>query len=144
MGNEELLVVIGGGAAGVYGAIRAKTVAPHLSVLVIEKGKFLSKVKISGGGRCNVTNGHYMEETVLADNYPQGYKELRGSFFSMHGPMDTMSWFSDHEVPLKTEDDGRVFPVSNSLSSIIDCLMLEAKSSGGTLFNIKNHVYLNT
>ncbi|KAF9606252.1 hypothetical protein IFM89_024073 [Coptis chinensis] len=132
-GNEELLVVIGGGAAGVYGAIRAKTVAPHLSVLVIEKGKFLSKVKISGGGRCNVTNGHYMEETVLADNYPRGYKELRGSFFSTHGPMDTMSWFSDHGVPLKTEDDGRVFPVSNSSSSIIDCLMLEAKSSGVSL-----------
>ncbi|KAF5182301.1 3-dehydro-bile acid delta4,6-reductase [Thalictrum thalictroides] len=131
--SEELLVVVGGGAAGVYGAIRAKTVAPNLGVFVIEKGKPLSKVKISGGGRCNVTNGHYVEKKVLAENYPRGNKELRGSFFSMHSPVDTMSWFSDHGVPLKTEEDGRVFPVSNSSSSIIDCLMLEAKRSGVSL-----------
>ncbi|XP_039159505.1 uncharacterized protein YtfP isoform X2 [Eucalyptus grandis] len=90
--GEGLLVVVGGGAAGVYGAIRAKTVAPHLNVLVIEKGKLLSKVKISGGGRCNVTNGHYTENL--------------------------------------TEDDGRVFPISDSSSSIIDCLLSEAKQKG--------------
>ncbi|XWS73690.1 hypothetical protein CRYUN_Cryun02cG0150500 [Craigia yunnanensis] len=93
--EEELLVVVGGGAAGVYGAIRAKTVAPNLNVLVIEKGKLLSKVKISGGGRCNVTNGH------CADNL--------------------------------TEDDGRVFPVSNNSSSVIDCLISEAKCRGVSL-----------
>ncbi|XP_052482829.1 uncharacterized protein LOC105781778 isoform X3 [Gossypium raimondii] len=92
---EELLVVVGGGAAGVYGAIRAKTVASNLNVLVIEKGKLLSKVKISGGGRCNVTNGH------CADNL--------------------------------TEDDGRVFPVSNNSSSVIDCLLSEAKCRGVSL-----------
>ncbi|XVF69440.1 hypothetical protein PTKIN_Ptkin11bG0081800 [Pterospermum kingtungense] len=123
----ELLVVVGGGAAGVYGAIRAKTVAPTLNVLVIEKGKLLSKVKISGGGRCNVTNGHCADNLVLADHYPRGNKELRGSFFNMHGPLDTMSWFVDRGVELKTEDDGRVFPVSNNSSSIIDCLISEAK-----------------
>ncbi|KAF8399397.1 hypothetical protein HHK36_015261 [Tetracentron sinense] len=128
--SEELLVVVGGGAAGVYGAIRAKIVAPHLGVLVIEKAKPLSKVKISGGGRCNVTNGHSADKMVLAEHYPRGNKELRGSFFSIHGPVDTMTWFSDHGVDLKTEDDGRVFPVSDSSSSIIDCLMLEAKRSG--------------
>lgn len=128
--NEELLVVVGGGAAGVYGAIRAKTLAPKLNVLVIEKGKPLSKVKISGGGRCNVTNGHCDDKIILAEHYPRGNKELRGSFFNMHGPEDTMSWFSDHGVKLKTEDDGRVFPVSNSSSSIIDCLMSEAKRIG--------------
>ncbi|OVA09093.1 Conserved hypothetical protein CHP00275 [Macleaya cordata] len=128
--SEELLVVVGGGAAGIYGAIRAKTLAPHLGVLVVEKGKPLSKVKISGGGRCNVTNGHCDDQVVLAEHYPRGNKELRGSFFNIHGPTDTMSWFSNHGVPLKTEDDGRVFPVSNSSSSIIDCLMLEAKRTG--------------
>ncbi|XVE59842.1 hypothetical protein DITRI_Ditri05aG0079300 [Diplodiscus trichospermus] len=131
--EEELLVVVGGGAAGVYGAIRAKTVAPNLNVLVIEKGKLLSKVKISGGGRCNVTNGLCADNLVLADHYPRGNKELRGSFFNMHGPVDTMSWFVDRGVELKTEDDGRVFPVSNSSSSIIDCLLSEARCRGVSL-----------
>ncbi|KAF6159891.1 hypothetical protein GIB67_032975 [Kingdonia uniflora] len=129
----ELLVVVGGGAAGIYGAIRAKTLAPNLSVLVVEKAKPLSKVKVSGGGRCNVTNGHCVDKMVLADQYPRGNKELRGSFFNMHSPMDTMSWFSDHGVQLKTEEDGRVFPVSDSSSSIIDCLLNEAKRSGVSL-----------
>ncbi|XP_021278225.1 uncharacterized protein LOC110412103 isoform X1 [Herrania umbratica] len=131
--REELLVVVGGGAAGVYGAIRAKNVAPNLNVLVIEKGKLLSKVKVSGGGRCNVTNGHCADNLVLADHYPRGYKELRGSFFNMHGPVDTMSWFVDHGVELKTEDDGRVFPVTDSSSSVIDCLISEAKCKGVSL-----------
>ncbi|KAL4653684.1 hypothetical protein ACB092_01G323300 [Castanea dentata] len=111
--SEELLVVVGGGAAGVFGAIRAKTLAPNLKVVVIEKGKPLSK--------------------ILAEHYPRGHKELRGSFFYMHGPVDTMSWFSDHGVKLKIEDDGRVFPVSNSSSSIIDCLMSEATRLGVSL-----------
>ncbi|XP_047149872.1 uncharacterized protein YtfP isoform X2 [Vigna umbellata] len=131
--KEELLVVVGGGAAGVYGAIHAKTVAPHLSVVVIEKGKPLSKVKVSGGGRCNVTNGHCVDNMILAENYPRGHKELRGSFFNIHGPADTMSWFASHGVELKVEDDGRVFPVSNSSSSIIDCLMSEVKQRGVSL-----------
>ncbi|XP_022637581.1 uncharacterized protein LOC106773409 isoform X2 [Vigna radiata var. radiata] len=131
--KEELLVVVGGGAAGVYGAIHAKTVAPHLRVVVIEKGKPLSKVKVSGGGRCNVTNGHCVDNMILAENYPRGHKELRGSFFNIHGPADTMSWFTSHGVELKIEDDGRVFPVSNSSSSIIDCLMSEVKQRGVSL-----------
>ncbi|KAL5808841.1 hypothetical protein ACOSQ3_029532 [Xanthoceras sorbifolium] len=130
LSGEEVLVVVGGGAAGVYGAIRAKTVAPKLNVVVIEKGKPLSKVKISGGGRCNVTNGHCVDNEILAEHYPRGYREFRGSFFNVHGPMDTMSWFSDCGVELKTEDDGRVFPISNSSSSIIDCLLSEAKQRG--------------
>ncbi|KAL8545886.1 hypothetical protein ACS0TY_005851 [Phlomoides rotata] len=127
---EETLVVVGGGAAGVYGAIRAKTIAPDLKVLVIEKGKPLSKVKISGGGRCNVTNGHCSDNVVLAGKYPRGNKELRGLFFNMHGPIDTMSWFLDHGVELKTEMDGRVFPASDSSSTIIECLLSEAKKRG--------------
>ncbi|KAK6153035.1 hypothetical protein DH2020_012674 [Rehmannia glutinosa] len=130
---EETLVVVGAGAAGVYGAIRAKTIAPDLNVVVIEKGKPLSKVKISGGGRCNVTNGHCVDNVILAGNYPRGNKELRGSFFNMHGPTDTMSWFSDHGVELKTEIDGRVFPISDNSSTIIDCLISEAKKRGVVL-----------
>ncbi|WOG93350.1 hypothetical protein DCAR_0312633 [Daucus carota subsp. sativus] len=128
--KAELLVVVGGGAAGIYGAIRAKTIAPNLNVVVVEKGKPLSKVKISGGGRCNVTNGHCPDNMIMADHYPRGYRELKGAFFNTHGPVDTMSWFCDHGVELKTEDDGRVFPVSNSSSSVIDCLMSEVRRTG--------------
>ncbi|KAF7129506.1 hypothetical protein RHSIM_Rhsim10G0031600 [Rhododendron simsii] len=115
--SQNLPVVVGGGAAGIYGAIRAKTLAPDLNVVV----------KISGGGQCNVTNGHCADNLILADHYPRGCKELRGPFFSEHGPKDTMSWFTDHGVDLKTEDDGRVFPASNNSSSVVDCLLLEAK-----------------
>ncbi|XP_042430783.1 uncharacterized protein YtfP-like [Zingiber officinale] len=128
--EEQSLVVVGGGAAGVYASIRAKSLAPHLNVLVIEKGKPLAKVKISGGGRCNVTNGHFFDAARLVDNYPRGNRELRGSFFNIHGPKDTICWFSDHGIKLKTEDDGRVFPVSNNSSSIVDCLLNEAKRHG--------------
>uniref|UniRef100_A0A0D3HX75 FAD-dependent oxidoreductase 2 FAD binding domain-containing protein n=1 Tax=Oryza barthii TaxID=65489 RepID=A0A0D3HX75_9ORYZ len=99
--EAQSLVVVGGGAAGVYASIRAKSLAPHLNVLVFDKGRFLSKVKISGGGRCNVTNGHHLEPLGMARNYPRGHKELRGSFFKNHGPQDTMRWFSDHGVELK-------------------------------------------
>ncbi|XP_062203703.1 uncharacterized protein LOC133905914 [Phragmites australis] len=131
--HEPSLVVVGGGAAGVYASIRAKTLAPHLNVVVIEKGRFLSKVKISGGGRCNVTNGHHLDPTGLAPNYPRGNKELRGSFFSTHGPQDTMRWFTDHGVELKTEHDGRVFPVTDNSASVVDCLLNEARRLGVSL-----------
>ncbi|KAI0498051.1 hypothetical protein KFK09_021292 [Dendrobium nobile] len=129
-GSKPLLLVVGGGAAGIYASIRAKEVAPHLNVLVIEKGKPLSKVRISGGGRCNVTNGNFLENKGLAGNYPRGNKELKGAYFSTHGPQDTMSWFSSHGVDLKIEEDGRVFPVSNTSASIVDCLLGEAKERG--------------
>ncbi|KAF3443185.1 hypothetical protein FNV43_RR12866 [Rhamnella rubrinervis] len=91
------------------------------------------KVRVSGGGRCNVTNGHCLDNMILAENYPRGHKEFRGSFFNMHGPVDTMTWFSDHGVELKVEDDGRVFPISNSSSSIIDCLVSETRRTGVSL-----------
>ncbi|XP_071692650.1 uncharacterized protein [Rutidosis leptorrhynchoides] len=128
--ENEKMVVVGGGAAGIYGAIRAKTLAPNLNVIVIEKAKPLTKVKISGGGRCNVTNGHCVDNMVLAEKYPRGSKEFRGSFFNVHGPGDTMSWFSDHGVKLKIEEDGRVFPESDNSSTIIDCLLNEARRKG--------------
>ncbi|GAB4832174.1 hypothetical protein Ancab_006191 [Ancistrocladus abbreviatus] len=108
--REEVLLVVGGGAAGMFAGIRAKTVAPNLNVIVIEKGKPLSKVKISGGGRCNVTNGHCSNNMILADQYPRGNKELRGSFFNMHGPADTISWFSEHRVQLKKQKVANSYP----------------------------------
>nr|XP_043606562.1 uncharacterized protein YtfP isoform X2 [Erigeron canadensis] len=131
--SDEKMVVVGGGAAGIYSAITAKTLAPNLDVIVIEKAKPLAKVKISGGGRCNVTNGHCVDNMILAEKYPRGSKEFRGSFFSVHGPGDTMAWFSDHGVKLKIEEDGRVFPVSDNSSTIVDCLLNEARQRGVTL-----------
>ncbi|KAI7988538.1 hypothetical protein LOK49_LG13G00517 [Camellia lanceoleosa] len=123
--------------------IAARVGLPFLLVMRafmgIGEGKPLSKVKISGGGRCNVTNGHCSDNLILAEHYPGGNKEL-GSFFSMHGPKDAMSWFSDLGVKRMTEDDGRVFPVSNNSSSVVDCLLSEAKQRGDavwTLFSTK-------
>ncbi|WVZ14626.1 hypothetical protein V8G54_012192 [Vigna mungo] len=129
--KEELLVVVGGGAAGVYGAIHAKTVAPHLRVVVIEKGKPLSKVKVSGGGRCNVTNGHCVDNMILAENYPRGHKELRGSFFNIHGPADTMSWFTSHGVELKG--------ISFSLQTRKAVAAISILSGGKFLLEIQQH-----
>ncbi|OAE27141.1 hypothetical protein AXG93_4666s1120 [Marchantia polymorpha subsp. ruderalis] len=125
--EQQRLVVVGGGAAGVYGALRAKSLCPHLEVLVLEKGQLLSKVRISGGGRCNVTTGLFQDPKPLAGQYPRGHKELRGSYFLTHGPADTAAWFTQRGVALKTESDGRMFPQSNSSASIIDCLLQEAK-----------------
>jgi hypothetical protein len=96
-----VLVVVGGGAAGIFGALQAKTVFPQMQVIVLEKGKLLSKVRISGGGRCNVTTGLFVEPLALAEQYPRGHKELRGSFFRSHGPTDTVTWFSERGVVLK-------------------------------------------
>lgn len=128
--EEPVLVVVGGGAAGIFGAVRAKTVCPQLKVVVLEKGKLLSKVRISGGGRCNVTTGLHVDPLPLAGQYPRGHKELRGSFFRTHGPKDTVAWFSKRGVSLKKEEDGRMFPVSNNSSTIVDCLLNEARRIG--------------
>ncbi|KAL3675087.1 hypothetical protein R1sor_025035 [Riccia sorocarpa] len=131
-GNEQKrLVVVGGGAAGVYGALRAKSLCPHVEVIVLEKGQLLSKVRISGGGRCNVTTGLFWDPKPLAGQYPRGHKDLRGSYFFSHGPADTVAWFTERGVALKTEDDGRMFPASNSSSTIVDCLLQEAKRING-------------
>lgn len=128
--RDPVLVVVGGGAAGIFGAVQAKTMCPQLKVVVLEKGKLLSKVRISGGGRCNVTTGLHVEPLPLAGQYPRGHKELRGSFFRTHGPKDTIAWFSQRGVALKKEEDGRMFPVSNSSSTIVDCLLNEARRIG--------------
>ncbi len=123
------LIVIGGGAAGFFGAIRAKQGEPKLDVQILESaGQCLGKVKISGGGRCNVT--HACEDVnTLVTHYPRGQRELKG-VFSRFGPQDTVQWFQEHGVALKTEADGRMFPVTDDSQTIIECLLRVARSLG--------------
>ena len=120
------VIVIGGGAAGFFSAINIAILNPKLNILILERGKEgLQKVKISGGGRCNVTHGQFIPNELTL-NYPRGEKELLGPFHQfMTG--DTMQWFEERGVKLKIEEDGRVFPVSNNSQSIIDCFLDEVK-----------------
>jgi predicted Rossmann fold flavoprotein len=123
------IVCIGGGAAGVFAAINAKNSFPHTHVLLLEKSAvMLAKVKISGGGRCNVTHACF-DPRALVQNYPRGHKELLGPFYRFQ-PRDTIAWFEERGVTLKTEEDGRMFPVSDSSSTIIECLLNEANRLG--------------
>ena len=118
------MIVIGGGAAGFFSAINIAVLNPELSVLILERGsEGLQKVKISGGGRCNVTHAQFIP-SELTTNYPRGEKELLGPFHQyMTG--DTMKWFEDRGIELKIEEDGRMFPMSNSSQTIIDCFLEE-------------------
>lgn len=123
------LLVIGGGAAGFFTAIHVAEANPSLKIAVLERGKdVLSKVKISGGGRCNVTNAEF-DPSELVKNYPRGEKELLGPFYNF-GSADTVSFFEDRGIPLKREDDGRMFPVSNTSQTIIDLFLEEVKRLG--------------
>jgi len=114
------IVIIGGGAAGYFTAINAKEKNPELDITILEKGKeVLQKVRISGGGRCNVTHACF-EPKELVKFYPRGEKELLGPFHQfMTG--DTFEWFDDRGVPLKIEGDNRVFPEANTSQAIVDC-----------------------
>ncbi|GGW54120.1 hypothetical protein DFQ11_101280 [Winogradskyella epiphytica] len=126
MSNTKDIIIIGGGAAGFFAAINIAETYPELSVVILERGKEgLQKVKISGGGRCNVTHAEFIP-SELVQNYPRGEKELLGPFHNfMTG--DTIAWFEERGVELKIEEDGRMFPVSNSSQTIIDCFLSEAK-----------------
>src|SRR5688572_7174299 len=102
---------------------------PGSEIIILEKSnKLLGKVRISGGGRCNVTN-HCFEVNELVKNYPRGSKELK-QVFSRFNVTDTTAWFKKHGVELKTEPDNRMFPVSNSSETIIDCFLYETKKHG--------------
>ena len=134
------VIIIGGGAAGFFTAINAAENFPNLSIAILERtSHVLSKVKISGGGRCNVTHAEFIPKD-LTYNYPRGERELLGPFHSfMTG--DTIEWFEKRGVELKIEDDGRMFPVSNSSQTIIDCFTNETQRLGIEI--LKNQVVLD-
>lgn len=119
------ILIVGGGAAGFFSAINIAEKNPKLKIAILERGKeTLTKVRISGGGRCNVTH-HCFEVSELVKFYPRGEKELK-SPFSVFSPKDTIEWFSKHNVKLKTEADNRMFPTTDSSQTIIDCFVENA------------------
>jgi predicted Rossmann fold flavoprotein len=123
------VIVIGGGAAGFFAAINSAQLNKGCTVVLLEKSsKLLSKVRISGGGRCNITHACF-DNDALVKSYPRGEKELK-NVFSRFTTADTIQWFEKRGVALKTEADGRMFPESNSSETIIECLLQEAKSAG--------------
>ncbi len=123
------VVVVGGGAAGFFGAIVCAEANPGARVTILEKGEgVLRKVLLSGGGRCNVTHACF-EPRTLVGHYPRGSRELLGAFQRFQ-PRDTMAWFESRGVELKTEEDGRVFPVSDRSGSIVDALLNAAQAAG--------------
>jgi len=129
MTNERQVSVVGGGAAGFFGAIACAEANPACRVTLYEAtAHLLSKVKVSGGGRCNVTH-HCFEPRELAKRYPRGGRELTGAF-SRFQPRDTVEWFAARGVTLKAEADGRMFPVTDNSQTIIDCLLSAARQAG--------------
>jgi predicted Rossmann fold flavoprotein len=131
--NSKRVVVVGGGAAGFFAAITCATTAPDAEVMLLEKGpQFLSKVRISGGGRCNVTHACF-DVPEFSTRYPRGEQALLAPFHTFQAS-DTVAWFERRGVKLKTEADGRMFPISDSSQTIIDCLLREARTAGVKLF----------
>jgi predicted Rossmann fold flavoprotein len=132
MNQDFDILIVGGGAAGFFSAINIVERNPKLKVAILERGKeVLSKVRVSGGGRCNVTHACF-EPNELVKYYPRGEKELRGPFHQFCSG-DTIEWFEKHGVELKIEDDGRMFPVSNSSQTIIDCFLHASHKLGITI-----------
>jgi len=129
MNTPRRIAVIGGGAAGFFGAIRAAEMDPTAEVTILEATEHpLAKVRVSGGGRCNVTHA-CLEPRELVQRYPRGSRELIGPF-NRFGPRETIAWFAERGVELKTEDDGRMFPVTDASTTIIDCLHRAAGTAG--------------
>lgn len=126
---SKKIAIIGGGAAGFFAAIAVAESRPAFDVYLFEKSAgVLGKVKVSGGGRCNVTNT-CSEPKLLVLNYPRGSKALLGPF-TQFGPLDTVKWFESRGVKIKAEADGRMFPESNSSETIVDCLLQSAIAAG--------------
>lgn len=129
MQQQEQIVVIGGGAAGFFAAISAASHHRAARVLLLEKSsKLLAKVKVSGGGRCNVTH-HCFENRNLVKFYPRGERFLKKAF-EQFSVKDTVAWFEAEQVPLKTEADNRMFPTSNTSQTIVDTLLNKAQALG--------------
>jgi len=122
---NKKLIVIGGGAAGFFCAVNAGRLNPGMQVILVEKSnKLLSKVKVSGGGRCNVTHACF-DIVDMSKRYPRGGNFVKKSFHQFF-TTDTIKWFEERGIKLKTEKDGRMFPVTDSSQTIIDCLLREA------------------
>ncbi len=129
---QRQLAIIGGGAAGFFAAITAAEASPGAGVTIFEAtAHLLAKVRVSGGGRCNVTHACF-EPRELVRRYPRGGRELRGAF-SRWQPRDTVEWFAARGVTLKTEADGRMFPVTDDSQTIVDCLLGAAQRAGVTI-----------
>jgi predicted Rossmann fold flavoprotein len=129
MDNVSKIIIIGGGAAGFFAAITCAQTYPQTQVTLLEAGKYpLGKVKISGGGRCNVTHACF-DPIQLIQYYPRGSKALRGAFTRFQ-PQDTVTWYADRGVTLKTEADGRMFPTTDDSGTIVSCLMAAAAAAG--------------
>lgn len=126
MNSKYDIIIIGGGAAGFFTAINIVEKNVNLKVAILERGKnVLEKVRISGGGRCNVTHACFVPND-LVKFYPRGERELKGPFHQFCSG-DTIEWFEKYDVALKIEEDGRMFPVSNSSETIIDCFLETTK-----------------
>lgn len=126
---ERQIIVVGGGAAGFFGALACKEADPSLRVTILEATAHpLAKVRVSGGGRCNVTNA-CLNPGELVKNYPRGGRELLGPL-TRWGPRETIAWFEARGICLKAEADGRMFPVTDSSATIIDCLMRACRETG--------------
>lgn len=127
--SEPHVVIIGGGAGGFFTAITCKEANPAIRVTILERSSaLLNKVRISGGGRCNVTHNQ-PDPALLVQNYPRGARALRGPF-TRFGPTQTIQWFRARGVELKAEADGRMFPVTDDSQTIIDCLVNAAETAG--------------
>lgn len=127
--KKKSLIVIGGGAAGFFCAVNAARMNPNLQVTILEKtSKLLSKVRISGGGRCNVTHALF-DIVEMSKRYPRGQNFVKKTFHQFFAT-DTIKWFEERGVKIKAEKDGRMFPVTDSSQTIIDCLMREADLYG--------------
>lgn len=124
--NNFDVILIGGGAAGFFAAINLAERLPHISIAILEKTtKLLQKVSISGGGRCNVTHACFDPKTLI-QFYPRGNKELLSAFYQFN-PKHTVEWFLNKNIPLKTEEDGRMFPESNTSTTIVNCFLEQIK-----------------
>lgn len=138
--SNKKVIVIGGGAAGFFFAVNCAELHPDYNITIIEKSnKLLEKVRISGGGRCNVTHACF-EPKLLTKNYPRGERELLGAFHRFM-TTDTLQWFEDRGVEIKREDDGRMFPVTDNAETIAQCLLTAAKNNG---VEIRTHEEIDT
>src|SRR5712672_309313 len=127
--SSRRVIVVGGGAAGFFAAITCAEAAPETEVILLEKGpRFLSKVRISGGGRCNVTHACF-DPRELSAYYPRGGSALLGPFQIFH-PRHIIEWFESRCVKLKSEKYGRIFPMTDSSQTVIDCLVQAAQAAG--------------